>query len=133
MPLRLITRLRLWHRPVVTLAAALMVAQAFLAGRAGIETGAFGLAGLGDFAVICHGQGDAGSDHGSTPSPGQDRHPCCVACRVGAPPALLPVPSVALRTELARPFDSPIPHPVSIPIAARAVRAGPSQAPPSLA
>lgn len=131
MRLRPTTRLRLWRRPVVTLAAALMVAQAFLAGLAGVQAAVFGLAGIGDFAVICHGQGDAGSDHGSAPSPGRDQHPCCIACRAGAPPALLPLPSVALRIEVARLV--PIRHAVAIPIPVRAVRAGQSQAPPSLA
>ena len=133
MPLRLITRLRLWRRPAVRLVMGLMVAQAFLAGLAGAQAGVFGLSVPGEFAVICHGHGEAGSDPGGAPGPSPDRHPCCVACTAGAPPAVLPVPAIVLRAEATRPRGARVRHAVTIPIAARAVRAGPSQAPPSLA
>jgi hypothetical protein len=134
MPLRLTTCLRLWRRPAVALAAVLMIAQAFLAGLAGAQAGLFQVGGLaGDFAVICHGHGAVGSDPGGVPDPGQDEHLCCVACTAGAPPALLPVALVVLRTATAQPLRSPVLREATISITARAVRAGPSQAPPSLA
>jgi hypothetical protein len=131
MPDPLITRLRQCGRPVVAIAAVLMVVQAFLAGLAGAQA-ALVLTGA-DFAVICHGSGGAPSEQGTVPDAPEKQHPCCESCTAGAPPAVLPLPALALRTDHCRPRGSPALRAVSIPLAPRAVRAGPSQAPPSLA
>jgi len=134
MKLGLIVRLRRYRRPAVMIAAGLIAVQAFLAGSAVAQAElmlAPILAGDGDFTVICHGNG--GSDPGSAPDPAKTQHPCCVSCAAGAPPATLPEQLIALRSECGRVFKSPLFCAASIPIAPRAVRAGPSQAPPSLA
>jgi len=136
MKLGLIARLRRYRRPAVMIAAGLIGAQAFLAGLAAAQAElmlAPNLAGDGDFAIICHGSGGSGSDPGSAPDPAKNRHPCCVACAAGAPSATLPEQLIALRSDCGRVFKSPLFCAASIPIAPRAVRAGPSQAPPSLA
>ena len=132
----LIVRLRRYRRPAVMIAAGLIAVQAFLAGLATAQAElmlAPNLAGDGDFAIICHGNGGSGSDHGSAPDPAENQHPCCVACAAGAPPATVPEQLIALRSDCGRVFKSPLFYAASIPIAPRAVRAGRSQAPPSLA
>jgi hypothetical protein len=133
MPLGLIARLRRYHRPAVTIAAGLIAVQAFLAGLA-IAPAALMLApNFDDFAVICHGNAGADSDSGSVPDPVKIQHPCCASCVAGAPPATLPEQLIVLRSDHNRVFKSRFFSAASILIAPRAVRAGPSQAPPSLA
>jgi hypothetical protein len=138
MSLGLIARLRRYRRPAVMVAAGLIAMQAFLAGL-GLAPAALVLTpGLDDFAVICHGNGgtlsDAGTrDGGTAPEPAQNGHPCCVSCTAAAPPAILPAPVIVLRADRGRILQSPRLRAASIPIARRAVRAGSSQAPPSLA
>jgi hypothetical protein len=134
MKLGLIARLRHYRRPAVMIAAGLIAVQAFLAGSAVAQAEfmpAPNLAGDAAFAVICHGNG--GPDPGNAPDPAKTQHPCCVSCAAGAPPATLPEQLIALRSDCGRVFKSPLFCSASIPIAPRAVRAGPSQAPPSLA
>jgi hypothetical protein len=135
MPLGLIARLRLCRRPAVMVAAGLIAVQAFLAGLASAQAALVLTPGLVDFAVICHGGAD--SDNGTAPSPGKTNpakiwHPCCVSCTAGSPPVTLPEQLIALRSDRGRVFQSPILRAASILIAPRAVRAGPSQAPPNL-
>jgi hypothetical protein len=130
MPRALITHSRLCRPPAAVPAAVLMVVQAFLAGLA--TAAAAGVLAGGEFTVICHGNGGAPSDSGSTPGTPEKQRPCCESCAAGAAPALLPVPVVALCPHDWRPCASALWRAVSIPLAARAVRAGPSQAPPSL-
>ena len=137
MPLGLIARLRLCRRPAVMIAAGLIAVQAFLTGLAAAQAALMPLPNLADdaaFAVICHGNGGSDSNNGSVPpEPGKNHHPCCVSCVAGAPPAMLPEQLIVLRSDCGRVFKSPLFCAASIPIAPRAVRAGRSQAPPSLA
>jgi hypothetical protein len=136
MKLGLIARLRRYRRPAVMIAAGLIAVQAFLAGSAIAQAALMrvpNLAGDAAFAVICHGNGGSDSNNGSAPEPGEDHHPCCVSCVAGAPPATLPEQLIALRSDCGRVFKSPSFYAASIPIAPRAVRAGASRAPPSLA
>jgi hypothetical protein len=126
-----------YRRPAVMIAAGLIAVQAVLAGLA-IAQAAFmpapNLAGDAAFAVICHGNGGPDSNNGSAPpEPGEDHHPCCLSCVAGAPPAMLPAQLIVLRADRSRVLKSPGFSAASIRIAPRAVRAGPSQAPPSLA
>jgi hypothetical protein len=127
MPDLLITRLRACGRSAVAVAVVLMIVQAFLAGLANAEAA---LLGAGADFVICHGAGGASPERGTAPA--EKQHPCCESCTAGAPPAVLPVPAVALRTAHCRPCGSPALRAVAIPPAPRAVRAGPSRAPPNL-
>ena len=133
MPLGLIARLRLRGRPVATVAAGVIAVQAFLAGLALAQAALLLTPGLADFAVICHGNGAAVSDGKTAPVPAHNPHPCCESCTAAAPPATLPVPLLVSRAERALVFKSPTWWTLALPIAARAVRAGLSQAPPSLA
>jgi hypothetical protein len=132
MPLGLITRLRRYRRAVVVMAAGLIAAQAFLAGLAGAQA-ALLTSSLADLAVICHGNGGADADQGAVPDPAKSRHPCCMSCAAGAPPATLPAQQMVARADRGGVLKSPTLRAASILIARRAVRAGPSQAPPSLA
>jgi hypothetical protein len=135
MPLGLIARLRRHRRAVVLAVATLLAVQAFLAGlsmaQAALMLGP-NPADADGFNIICHGNGGAGSDHGTTPEPAGNPHPCCGACMAGAPPATLPEQTIVLRPDRSRDSVSPLPCRASIRIAPRAVRAGPSQAPPRL-
>jgi hypothetical protein len=136
MPLGLIAHLRRCRRPAVMIAAGLIAAQAVLAGLALAQAALVltpNLADVSDFAVICHGNGGAGSDGGTAPDPAKNPHPCCVSCVAGAPPATLPAQLIVLRSDRCRAAKSRTLCAASIRVAPRAVRAGYSQAPPSLA
>jgi len=136
MPLSLIARLRRRRRPAVLIAAGLIAVQAVLAGLAMAEAALVltpSLADIADFAVICHGNGGAGSDHRTAPGPAENQHPCCASCAAAAPPATLPEQLIALRLDRCGALKSQIVCAAVILIAPRAVRAGRSQAPPSLA
>ncbi len=131
----LIARLRRYRRPAVMIAAGLIAVQAFLAGLTTAQAALVltpNPADVAGFAVICHGNGSADSDNGKAPDPAKNQHPCCVSCAAGAPPATLPEQLIVLRADRCRVFKSPFFCAVSILITPRAVRAGPSQAPPSL-
>jgi len=139
MPLGLIARLRSYRRPAVVIAAGLVAVQALIAGLAMAQAArlltpslAPGLADIAGFAVICHGNGGPDSDNGTGPDPAKNWHPCCLSCVAGAPPATLPAQPAGLRSDLCRACEMPFFSAASILIAPRAVRAGPSQAPPSI-
>jgi hypothetical protein len=128
MPDPMIARLRERGRPAIAVAVVLMIVQAVLAGLADAEAALLGAG--AEFAVICHGSGGAPPEPGTAPA--EKQHPCCESCTAGAPPAVLPEPAVALRTAHRQPCGSPALRAVTILLAPRAVRAGPSQAPPNL-
>jgi hypothetical protein len=135
MPLGLITRLRRHRRAAVMAAAGLLAVQVFLAGLTVVQAALMlspDLAGADGFSVICHGSAGTGSDPGTAPEPGRNQHPCCESCMAGAPPATLPQQTIVLRQDRCRVLVSSLPCRVSILIEPRAVRAGPSQAPPRL-
>jgi hypothetical protein len=131
MPLGLIARLRLRCRPTAMVAAGVIAVQAFLAGLALAQAVLLLTPGLADFAVICHGNGAVDFDRKTAPVPAHNPHPCCESCTAAAPPATLPAPPVS-RAERALVVKSPTWWTLALPIAARAVRDGLSQAPPSL-
>jgi hypothetical protein len=139
MPLGLIARLRRHRRPAVLIAAGLLAVQAFLAGLTTAQALVLvsSPAGVGDYSVICHGNGGSTSDHGADQDPGGNnpatgQHPCCEACAAGATPATLPEQLTVRRTDRCGAVYSPAFCPFSVRITRRAVRAGASQAPPSL-
>jgi hypothetical protein len=134
MKLGLIAHLRRYRRPAVVLAAGLLAVQAFLAGLVMAQAALVLTPGLPDdagFAVICHGNGGSPSDPGTPPDPAKSQHPCCVTCAAGAAPAAVPTQLIVLRAARPRLLEPPFFSAAAIRIAPRAVRAGPSQAPPS--
>jgi len=123
-----IAALRQLQRPLVLLAAAILVLQTLVAGLASAHAVAriapFGA----DGAVICHGNG---ADDGSAPA-GQATHDCCAFCTNSGPIALSAGASILDRLTPARRVaraDSP----GDVRPTRRAIRAGPSQAPPTVA
>jgi hypothetical protein len=136
MPLGLIARMRRCRRPAVMIAVGLIAVQAVLGGLA-MAQAALALtpnpADVAEFTVICHGNGGVGSEPGTAPDPVKNRHPCCASCVAGAAPATLPAQLIGLRLERCRAVKSRTLCAAPVLIAPRAVRAGPSQAPPSLA
>jgi hypothetical protein len=134
MKLGLITHLRRYRRPAVVFAAGLIAVQSFLAGlvmaQAALILAPPDLAGDAGFAVICHGNGGSVSDPGTAPEPAKNQRPCCMTCAASAAPAVLSEQLIELRADRPRLLMSPFFSAAPIQIAPRAVRAGPSQAPP---
>ena len=119
-------------RHAIALIAAWLVAlQAFLAGVATAQAAAM-LAAPAAIDVICHGSGSGGgTTDGTAPETAKVEHLCCVSCTSAAP--ALPPPAVPRLAEVRQ-----IPQPAKVSsfsfvISPGAIRAGPSQAPPSLA
>ena len=119
-------------RHAITLIAAwLVVLQAFLAGVATAQAAAM-LAAPAAIDVICHGSGNGGGATDNTaPETAKIEHLCCVGCTAAAP--ALPPPAAPGLTEVRQ-----IPRPAIVAsftfvISPGAIRAGASQAPPSLA
>jgi DUF2946 family protein len=119
------------------IAVALVVLQTVVAGLATAQAAAA----LAPFdGVICHGAGPggAGPADGTAPSdtqaPAQNQsNACCAFCTAASPALLLLKPPVPMRADVARELGSTVPHDRVVAIAWRAVRAGSSQAPPSIA
>jgi DUF2946 family protein len=117
------------RRPIALLAVWLVVLQAFLAGVATAQAGAMLAAGPAE--VICHASGSADPADGSAPDATKAWHLCCAACTapvVAAPavPAVVSIePRGASRPSALQGFIFIVAH--------GAIRAGPSQAPPTLA
>ncbi len=120
-----IAAMRQFRRPIAGLAVLILVLQALVAGLATAATAAR-VAGF-DAGILCHGTGEAPSEPGSNSSP--PAHDCCVYCTVAAPAALTPKLSEVGRVE---PFKSSarLPATEHVTPTPRAIRAGPSQAPP---
>jgi hypothetical protein len=119
-----------FRRPLILLAAWLVVLQAFLAGVASAQAAGVPLA--DPLGVICHG-GTAGPATGDGPAPdtGKLQHPCCAFCLSWVPALVTPdSPVIATRARAGQP---PLPRSFGIIMARAAVRAGPSQAPPARA
>ena len=118
------------RRAIVSIAAWLVVLQAFFAGVAIAQTGAALAFDPVAAAAICHGSGAAGSDDTTAPETGKVRHLCCAYCMSAAPAVPPPaVPNVLQPRPISRPvaFSG-----FTLVLAHQAVRAGRSQAPPGL-
>jgi hypothetical protein len=120
-----IVALRLLRRPLVWLAATVLLLQAVVAG---IASGNFAaqIATFGADAVICHGT----SEDGSAPVRSAT-HDCCVLC-TGAAPAALPATALVVDRLTPAQRAGQAEHPANLRHIQRAIRAGPSQAPPSV-
>src|SRR5215472_17433630 len=117
-------------RPAIAMLAALVALQSLGAGLALVESSIALTPALGDFAVICHGGGGGDAGSGTAPEPIKVGHFCCPACTGSGPPAVLAGAPVAVRTAFHQLLNLPPAYSNGIAIAARAVRAGLSQAPP---
>ena len=120
---------QLHYRPIVTIAVGLIVLQAFLAGLAVARAG-LALADPLGTVVICPGAVGSNTDDGTPPDPIKAIHLCCDACMAGSATATLPVQAVLPGFELCRGSARRGACASDVPIAARAIRAGQSQAPP---
>jgi hypothetical protein len=80
--------------------------------------------------VICHGAVGGNTDDSTPPDPIKAIHLCCYACMAGSPTATLPEQAVLPGFELCRGSARRGACASDVPIAARAIRAGQSQAPP---
>jgi hypothetical protein len=114
----------------------LLVLQAFLAGVATARAGAMLAAGALNGAVICHSPGGAGPANDAAPDAVKSDaikawHLCCAGCTVSA----LAAPSAPDLAAIAFHRAAPLPAPAGFTIVVPhgAIRAGPSQAPPTLA
>ncbi len=117
------------RRPIVLIATCLVVVQALLAGVAAAQAAAMLASGPAD--AICHGSGAPGPGDATGPEPAKVRHLCCAYCMAAAPGIAPPVvPSVAQAPQASRPVAR---SSFTVIIARGAIRAGLSQAPPSLA
>jgi len=128
-----LNQLRLCRRPLIAVAVVLVALQALVTGLATAQSAAIQAGSPFDAGVICHGAG-GGSEPpvDGTPSSGEARDLCCAFCAAAAPAVLWVTQPVVGQVEracadrLARPAGN------FVWIAWRAVRAGPSQAPPSV-
>ena len=122
-----IAALRQLQRPLVLLAAAILVLETLVAGLASAHAAAriatFGT----DAGVICHGNGE----DSSAPA-GKAAHDCCSFCTNPGPVALSAnTPLLDRLTPAYRIAQAD--NPGDVPPTRRAIRAGPSQAPPTTA
>jgi hypothetical protein len=118
------------RRAIVSIAAWLVVLQAFFAGVAIAQMGATLSFDPVAAAAICHGAGGAGSDDTTAPETGKVRHLCCAYCMSTAPAVPPPVLPNLLQP---RPISRLLAYSgFTLVLAHQAVRAGQSQAPPGL-
>jgi hypothetical protein len=127
-PTGFLAPLRQCQRPLIAVAIGLVVLQTLAAGLSAAQAAA--LIASGPFGAICHGTGEGDT----APAPGKAWDACCALCAVAAP-ALLPVaPPAAGDGDLVCAGNRvSAASPDIVLIARRAVRAGPSQAPPGRA
>lgn len=121
------------HRrsPIVLIAVWLVVLQAFLAGLATARAGAI-LAGNSIDAAICHGAGTADPPDPAAPAEAA-WHLCCASCTSAAPPIVSSGAAAAIVLELRRESRPVAFAGFTLVIAHGVIRAGSSQAPPTLA
>jgi hypothetical protein len=122
-----IAALRQSQRPLVLLAAAILVLQTLVAGLASAHAAARIATFGADAGVICHGNGEGGS----APA-GKVAHDCCSFCTNPGPVALSAnAPLLDRLTPAQRVAQAD--NPGDVRPTRRAIRAGPSQAPPTVA
>jgi hypothetical protein len=122
-----IAALRQLQRPLVLLAVAILLLQTLVAGLASAHA-AGRIATFGADAVICLGHGE----DGSTPAGTAAAHDCCAFCTKPGTLALSADAPVIHRLMPACRADA-ADAPGDVRPARRAIRAGPSQAPPTAA
>jgi len=125
-------QLRQCRRPLIAVVVMLVVLQALVSGLASARAAAMSVTPF-DVGVICHGAGGGAELPADDPSgSGFTRDLCCTFCAVAAPVLLTVTAPVVGHVERAGTDRLTLPA-RDVLIAARTVRAGPSQAPPSFA
>jgi hypothetical protein len=124
-----IAALRQLQRPLVALAAAILVMQTLVAGLASGTTAAR-VATFGADAVICHGNAQDERGNGSAPAGTAAAHECCTFC-TNAGPVTLTAGVVVLDRLAPADHIAWAGNPGDFRLTGRAIRAGPSQAPPT--
>ncbi len=119
------------RRPLMLLAAWLVVLQAFLAGVATAQAGAMSVA--DPLAVVCHGAGGGSSTDTPLSDAGKAWHLCCTVCLASAPALLTPDAGAAIGVAVFRDLRRPALADFGVVRERAAIRAGPSQGPPALA
>ena len=122
-----IAAMREFRRPLVLLAAAILVLQTLVAGLDSAAAAQMA-AGGPDAGIICHGNGDP-----AQPNPGPAAHDCCVFCTSTGPAALAGMMQVLDRLDGSPAATAALTGSPDIPLLPRAIRAGLSQAPPAVA
>jgi hypothetical protein len=117
------------RRPIVLIAAWLVVLQAFLAGVATAQAGAMLASSPAD--VICHGSGSADPADNTAPDAAKAWHLCCASCT--APAVAVPAVPAVVSNEPRSASRPSVLQRFIIVVSHGAIRAGPSQAPPTLA
>jgi hypothetical protein len=124
-----LAQLRECRRPLIAVAVALVALQTLLAGLATAQAAARLMA--SPFDAICHGAGGADPAADGAPGSGSACEMCCALCAATAPALVSVTPPVVGHFEHVWRLWMPAPQPI---LTVRyAVRAGPSQAPPSFA
>jgi hypothetical protein len=119
-----IAALRQLRGPIVLIAVAILVLQTLVAGLATAHAAAQMAAGGAEAGLICHGNGD----DGTAPSR-QAAHDCCAFCTTAGPVALTPGAADFGNLEILQNLRS-LTSSNDLHRIPRAIRAGPSQAPP---
>lgn len=134
MPTGFAAELRACRRPIVAVAVWLVVLQAFLAGLATAQAAAMRGSAPFDAGTICHGaRGGGAPPEPKLPDTSDSFKVCCTFCATAAPAAALPnAPAVAVA-QARHASTRPLSPRFTVSIARAAVRAGLSQAPPSIA
>jgi hypothetical protein len=109
----------------------LLVLQAFLAGVATARAGAMLASGSIDKAAICHTSNGNEPADGTAPDAVKAWHLCCAGCTISAHAA--PVAPDVATVETGRAMPPPALAGFILVVPHGAIRAGPSQAPPTLA
>ena len=119
--------------PIALIAAWLVVLQAFLAGVATAQSATMPGTDPLNAASICHGAG--GSAPVDSPARQADKawHLCCAYCTSAASPMVAPPVLGLAELQPGRDLRPPGFLRFTVSVARGAVRAGPSQAPPTLA
>jgi hypothetical protein len=122
-----IAALRQFRAPIAVIAIGFCVLQGLLSGISGAQAAARLAPGFVDLAVLCH---EAGGDGGNGNA--KAGHDCCVVCTTSWAAAGAPKPAVSIgRFNIAGCAPSCVVAD-TVSISRRAIRAGPSQAPPTL-
>jgi hypothetical protein len=124
-----ITAMRQLRQPIVVLAVGVLVLQMLVAGLSMAHAAARLAAADADAIILCHG-----NDSGGRPGTGSGKaaHECCAFC-TAAEPAALPAGSTPVLTRLAPVWQAELAALPDVRTIPRAIRAGPSQAPPIVA
>lgn len=122
-------QLRQCRHPLIAVVVALVLLQSLVAGLA---TAQAALANPLDASALCHGAGEEPPASGA-PASGMHRELCCTFCAATAPALLAVTPPVVGRIGGTGADRLSVAAHDLVAIPRYAVRAGPSQAPPSVA